>query len=298
MSLGPLIQGTKGRSAGLHKNPAFLEKRVANQSLHNMKLVLKHIREFTIALPSKVESTMTAANSVGRPMSWGNTQKELSGDYVAGLVQADGSFSAVLVRRGKNNQNYLRLDLKFSIKLRRSEPNKNLLLEISNKFDNKGNLILYKKQNNDIEYQITTQNDYLNVVIPFFMKHHLRGEKLVSFLRFKYIAEILSSKSHVKDKNIFLSLIVIASQLNPSDRLGSKIRYLKPEQQYFVKNNIIPEGVDISKLTESIANFKLNPLSLDFARGCLETNTNNFRNLSKEDQNYIREKFLPPSIEL
>jgi hypothetical protein len=58
----------------------------------------------------------------------------------------------------------------------------------------------------------------------------------------------------LKNKDIFLSLLVIGGQINPNNKLGNKIRYLKPDEIYYVKNNIIPEGVDISKLTESIAN--------------------------------------------
>ena len=130
------------------------------------------------------------------------------------------------------------------------------------------------------------------------MKHQLRGEKLLDFLRFKYLLVVTSTKSHLKDKNIFLSLIVIAGQLNDRDKLGNKIRYLNPEEQRYVVNKIIPEGVDISSLTNSIANFKLNPLSLDFVKGLFETNTNNYRKVSKEDQNHIRNNFLPKGLEL
>lgn len=100
----------------------------------------------------------------------------------------------------------------------------------------------------------------------------------------------------MKNKDIFLSLLVIAGQIQPTAKLGNKIRYLNPEQQYYVINNIIPEGVDISKLTESIDNFKPNSLTLDFVHGYFETNTN-LRNLSVEDQNYIRENFLPKGLE-
>jgi hypothetical protein len=130
------------------------------------------------------------------------------------------------------------------------------------------------------------------------MKHQLRGEKLLDFLRFKYIAKILSTKAHFNNKNIFLSLIVIAGQINIRGKLGNKIRYLKPDQIYYVKNNIQPEGVDISKLSESIANFQPNPLTLDFVYGLFESNTNNFRKVSIEDQNFIRENFLPNGVEL
>jgi len=109
--------------------------------------------------------------------------------------------------------------------------------------------------------------------------------------------EVASLKVHLKNKDIFLSLLVIAGQIEPTAKLGNKIRYLKPEQQYFVINNIQPEGVDISKLTESIANFKPNPLTLDFVHGLFELSTDNFFKLSKQDQGYIRENFLPKGLE-
>ena len=224
-----------------------------------------------------------------------NTKTELSDEYIAGLVQADGSFSAVLCRRTKQNNHRYLIDLNFTLKLGRSEANKNLILEIKNKLHNKGNFIFYK---NTIKYQITNQNDLLNVVIPFFMKHHLRGDKLLSFLRFKYISAVISTKSHLNDKNILLSLIVIAGQLNYLDKLGKKIRYLKPKEQRYVVNNIIPEGVDIADLTDDISNFKPDPMALDFVKGLFETNTNNYRKVSKEDQDYIRDNFLPKGVKL
>lgn len=106
------------------------------------------------------------------------------------------------------------------------------------------------------------------------MKYQLRSGKLVSFLHFKYIVETMSSKAHIENKNIFLSLVVIASNMNPLGKLGNKIRYLKPEQQKYVINNITPEGVDISKLTDSIKNFKSNNLTLDFIQGLFDGDGN------------------------
>ena len=171
-----------------------------------------------------------------------------------------------------------------------------MILEIQKKWGNIGNWY-FNKQDKTVRYQITKKSDLLNIVIPFFMNHQLRGGKLLSFLHFKYITENFSTKVCLKDKNVLLSLVVLAARINPKDKLGNKIRYLKPEQSHYVINNIIPEGVNISKLTESLANFKVNPLTLDFVHGYFETNTN-LSNLSVEDQNYIRKNFLPPSIEL
>ena len=82
------------------------------------------------------------------------------------------------------------------------------------------------------------------------------------------------SKVHVNNKKVLLSLIVIASNMNPLGKLGNKIRYLRSEEQKYVVNNIQPEGVDISNLTESIANFKPNPLTSDFINGLFDGDGN------------------------
>ena len=58
--------------------------------------------------------------------------------------------------------------------------------------------------------------------------------------------------------------------MNPLGKLGNKIRLLTPEEQKYVINNVQPEGIDISKLTESIKNFKQNELTLDFIHGLFD----------------------------
>ena len=220
--------------------------------------------------------------------------RELTGEYIAGLVQADGSFSAVLSRKTRKDKEYFNLSLVFT--LVQSQKYKEVILDIQKEWGNIGHWYITKKDNS-IRYQVTKQSDLLNVVIPFFMKYQLRSGKLLSFLHFKYIVETMATKAHVEDKQIFLSLVVIASNMNPLGKLGNKIRYLKPEQQHYVINNIQPEGVNISKLTESIANFKSNPLTLDFLHGLFDSNTDNFWKLSIEDQNYIRDNYLPKGVE-
>jgi len=58
--------------------------------------------------------------------------------------------------------------------------------------------------------------------------------------------------------------------MNPLGKLGNKVRLLTPEEQKYVINNVQPEGIDISKLTESIKNFKQNELTLDFIHGLFD----------------------------
>src|SRR3954447_17433377 len=58
--------------------------------------------------------------------------------------------------------------------------------------------------------------------------------------------------------------------MNPLGKLGNKIKYLTPDEQKYVIDNVQPEGVDISKLTESIQNFKQNKLTLEFIHGLFD----------------------------
>jgi hypothetical protein len=80
----------------------------------------------------------------------------------------------------------------------------------------------------------------------------------------------MATKTHRNNRQNLLSLIVIASHLNPLGKMGTNIRYLKPEEQQLVINNIQPEGVDISELTDSISNLKKNKLTLDFIHGLFD----------------------------
>ncbi len=80
----------------------------------------------------------------------------------------------------------------------------------------------------------------------------------------------MSTRAHWNNKKILLSLIVVASHMNPLGKLGNKIKYLTPDEQNHVINNIQPEGVDISKLTESIQNFKQNKLTSEFIHGLFD----------------------------
>jgi len=57
--------------------------------------------------------------------------RELTGEYIAGLVQADGSFSAVLCRKTRNNKEYFNLSLVFT--LVQNQKYKDLILDIQKK---------------------------------------------------------------------------------------------------------------------------------------------------------------------
>jgi len=78
-------------------------------------------------------------SSLNRPMSQplcSLAKRELSGYFIAGFVQADGSFSAVLARKTRGEKEYLNISLVFTIV--QSQKYKDLILEIQKKFGDIG----------------------------------------------------------------------------------------------------------------------------------------------------------------
>ena len=80
----------------------------------------------------------------------------------------------------------------------------------------------------------------------------------------------MKAKIHLKNKLELLSLVVIASHLNPLGKIGNNVRYLNPVEQGYVINNIQPAGIDTSDLENNLKNFKSNPLSLGFIHGLFD----------------------------
>lgn len=119
--------------------------------------------------------------------------KKVKGDYIAGLVQADGSFSAVLTSKTRKKKRDFNISLVFTIV--QHEKYKDLIIEIQKYFAGIGNWY-FNKNDKTVIYQVTKQSDLLNIIIPFFMEHQLRSGKLLSFLHFKYIATVMSTRAH------------------------------------------------------------------------------------------------------
>lgn len=80
-------------------------------------------------------SNIRGESSLNRPISkplHSLAKRELSGDYVAGFVQADGSFSATLTRKTRGEKEYFNISLVFTIV--QNQKYKDLILEIQKRF--------------------------------------------------------------------------------------------------------------------------------------------------------------------
>jgi len=229
-----------------------------------MKKKQKKILSPTVSTDNDTVLQGTGVSS--NPLPEWKLKKKITGDYIAGFVQADGSFSVRLARKTRGLKEYLFLSLVFTIVQKAKY--KNLILEIQKVFKGVGT-VYFDKNDDSVRYQVTTIADFINVIIPFFMTHQLRSGKLQSFLRFKYVVEMMAKKAH-RDRNILVGLIVIASHMNPLGKIFNNVKYLTEKEQECVQKNVQPEGVDVSGLTDSINNFKQNKLTLDFMHGLFD----------------------------
>ena len=125
--------------------------------------------------------------------------------WIAGFVSGDGSFNikTTEVRSGK-------VQLRFAVHLhiRESEVIKGLAEFF--KFD-ESKYIYYTK--NSVAIQIVNTSDILNIIIPFFDNHKIKGAKELDFIDFKKVAEIVKSKGHLTEQG-FSEILTIKDNMN------------------------------------------------------------------------------------
>lgn len=123
------------------------------------------------------------------------------------------------------------------------------------------------------------------------MKHHLRSGKAKSFLLFKYIVEKMYNRAHINNEKMLLSLIIIASNINPLGKIGNNIRYLNKPHQNLVINNIQPDGIDLTEFYQYVENFIPKKLSVEFLNGLIDGDGNISVYFVIQDKTRVRVNF-------
>jgi hypothetical protein len=123
----------------------------------------------------------------------------LDKNYIVGLVDGEGSF---YVRLNKDNHRRVKVELKFSVKLRQQD--KDILEQLKSFFDC-GNVYIQndKRQNHETCYrfEINNRKDIFSKIIPFFeINPPLIKSRKRDFELFKQIANSLQKESVDLDK--------------------------------------------------------------------------------------------------
>lgn len=113
--------------------------------------------------------------------------KNIVNDYIAGFVHADGTFTNTIIK-GK-----YKIYLNPRLIIKQHKNNIFILEEINKKLNNKG---FIKIENNNIANLIISNiKDIYNIVLPFFDKYQVRGDKYYSYLKFKLLVGILCNET-------------------------------------------------------------------------------------------------------
>lgn len=192
----------------------------------------------------------------------------LNNYYIAGLIHANGEFCVETQRKGKN----IGLVPMFHLTLEKKHEQiiKYLIKSLKvgyYRIDNKGYC----------RYSASSIKDIINIVIPFFLKYQVQGEKFKDFIKFKIICEKLYNKEHYfndnKNNKTLYNLLNCAYNLSNSTikNKNKLLKYLNEEDRKLVLNKEIYYKNLINEEIKKYENFNLN---IDFIKGLFDINGN------------------------
>ncbi|MSU54907.1 MAG: hypothetical protein EXS48_03730 [Candidatus Staskawiczbacteria bacterium] len=130
-------------------------------------------------------------------------RRNLSNDYVVGLVDGEGSFTVYIKNPAlhKNGERRVKAEPRFYIKL--IEKDKSILYELQ-KFFGCGNMYFQKdtrpNHQNCYRFEVTNREDLVKTIIPFFKKNRLLfSSKLHDFTLFYDLMERIKMGNHLTD---------------------------------------------------------------------------------------------------
>lgn len=122
----------------------------------------------------------------------------LSADYIVGLTDGEGSFTAYIREpRSEHGAKNYRIECHYYIKLR--DDNLTLLKKVK-QFFGIGRLSFQRdlrpNHHSCYRYEVTSLEDMSDVIIPFFRKHRLQGDKIKDFILLQKIVRMTLKKKH------------------------------------------------------------------------------------------------------
>lgn len=149
----------------------------------------------------------------------------INADYIVGLTDGEGCFY-VDVRPPDKKYRRVKtgIETHFYIKLR--EDDYSLLKEVQNYFKCGGVYFQREKRVNHsacYRFEISSQDDIHDVLIPFFDKHQLQSKKKKNYLIFRKIAKMVRDGQHREEKGLE-QILRLKSQMNSGTRSVRKIR--------------------------------------------------------------------------
>lgn len=127
-----------------------------------------------------------------------NRKKMLSADYIVGLTDGEGSFTAYLrAPKKKHGAKSYRIECHYYIKLREDDLP---LLEKVKEFFGIGRVVFQRERRENhhhtYRYEVTNLHDLQQKIIPFFKRHALESKRIKDFELFVKIVHATVEKDH------------------------------------------------------------------------------------------------------
>ncbi|MCL5095851.1 MAG: hypothetical protein M1575_03985 [Patescibacteria group bacterium] len=148
----------------------------------------------------------------------------ITADYIVGLTDGEGCFYVNL--RGRKPGKWIpKIETHFYIKLRQEEKH---LLDKIKKFFGRGGVYFQKEKRKNhtpcFRFEINSQKDIQETLIPFFKKYPLQGQlKQKSFKNFCEIFNLINKKKYLTREGI-LQIRRLKSEMNFRARPVREIR--------------------------------------------------------------------------
>lgn len=184
------------------------------------------------------------------------TKSELIFDpyWLVGFVDGEGSFMLSMYDT-PDSKSGLHLTSSFAITLHEKDA---ALLYAIQSFFGVGSVRPFKK-NKSVTYSVTSLQDLVNVIIPFFVKYPLLTQKQADFLLFKSIVELMSNKEHLNPQGL-IKIVSLKAVLNRglNETLSKRFPDVIPAPRPLVETTEIPDGNWLAGFTDAEGCFSVN----------------------------------------
>lgn len=161
--------------------------------------------------------TRSQQTIVPRLTSRGKGTPLITSDYIVGLVDGEGCFY-VLIRPPRKAHKSRRVELHLHIKMKQED--RTVLVRVRQFFGCGGVYYQSEKRPNHspcYRYTVSSLEDHLKIIIPFFRRHPLLSAKKNDFARFSRIANLVAQKKHLTDKG-WQKILEIKQKMNQRTR--------------------------------------------------------------------------------
>lgn len=181
----------------------------------------------------------------------GVSEEKLNPWFVTGLIDAEGSFTVLIVKDSKRKLGW-RIECKFQLGLH--ERDFQLLQQVRNFFGGIGNI--YESPN--INNYIISSNKELLILVKHIENYPLLTQKGADFLLFKKVVEIVENKAHLNIEGLHQVINIKASiNLGLSEQLKSEFKNFSSVERPIITTEIIPNPNWISGFTSGEGNFSI-----------------------------------------